>query len=489
MVGDANTDSIRSRVSAIPTSVWAVALCAMVAAITVHLGVRQQFLDNMDERNYLWLADRILEGRVTSETVPQDLEQHFKVWWRAEHLGRQYTVFPVGWSVLLAVGRALSVPWIVNPILAGATVLLTYMLTHALYADETVAMRTTLLFALSPFLAFQAGTMLSHVATAFWLLLGLLALLWMVKRERSYLALIAGVAIGFAFSTRPLDALTVTAPAVVALIIHDRRRLSVLARRLALLAVGGVVGVLPFVIYNAAVTGAPLLTPQQLYGIPNPLFVGSLADWATKTLPPAINQVISWQTWFLPVWVVIVSYFFLLGRGFNAIDFLCLITIFILLGAYSFNTADFDISGPRFHFCALVPSCILLARVSISFTRREALFGFLAISLYYAVIFGYQGLRMWKDIRAKRSLELCIKASGIDRALIFVADGWHFGILASDLLDNRPDFSGIVYALDIPATNQKVLDYFASLPVYKWPNKSKSPGCLSRWEAPVDGAQ
>jgi hypothetical protein len=69
------------------------------------------------------------------------------------------------------------------------------------------------------------------------------------------------------------------------------------------------------------------------------------------------------------------------------------------------------------------------------------------------------------------------------------ADGWHAGILARDLLDNRPDFSGVVYALDIPATNRKVLDYFPGLPVYKWPNKSKSPECLNRWEAPVDRAQ
>ena len=86
--------------------VLSLAFVTVLASIFVHLFIRQGFLDNMDERNYLWLADRILEGRFTAEPVPEEISHHFKVMWRSNHNARQYTVFPFGWPVLLAIGRA-----------------------------------------------------------------------------------------------------------------------------------------------------------------------------------------------------------------------------------------------------------------------------------------------------------------------------------------------------------------------------------------------
>ena len=46
------------------------AFLTVLASIFVHLFIQQGFLDNMDKRNYLWLADRILEGRFTVDPVP-----------------------------------------------------------------------------------------------------------------------------------------------------------------------------------------------------------------------------------------------------------------------------------------------------------------------------------------------------------------------------------------------------------------------------------
>lgn len=74
--------------------VLSIAFVTVLASIFVHLFIRQGFLDNMDERNYLWLADRILEGRFTTQPVPEEISHHFKVMWRSNHNARQYTVFP-----------------------------------------------------------------------------------------------------------------------------------------------------------------------------------------------------------------------------------------------------------------------------------------------------------------------------------------------------------------------------------------------------------
>jgi hypothetical protein len=41
---------------------------------------------------------------------------------------RWYSPVPPGWPFALAAGMRLGVPWLVNPVLAGVNVLLTYLL-------------------------------------------------------------------------------------------------------------------------------------------------------------------------------------------------------------------------------------------------------------------------------------------------------------------------------------------------------------------------
>src|SRR4030095_14990200 len=45
---------------------------------------------------------------------------------------RWYSVFPPGWPLVLAIGAKLGVPWLVNPLLGGAGILLTYHLVQEL---------------------------------------------------------------------------------------------------------------------------------------------------------------------------------------------------------------------------------------------------------------------------------------------------------------------------------------------------------------------
>lgn len=52
-----------------------------------------------------------LWGQVSS------LPEFFPCPWVIIHEGRQFSVFPPGWSLLLAIGIKLGVPWIINPLL------------------------------------------------------------------------------------------------------------------------------------------------------------------------------------------------------------------------------------------------------------------------------------------------------------------------------------------------------------------------------------
>ena len=448
--------------------VWFAVLVAMLMAVGAHLVIRQGFLDNMDERNYLWLADRILEGRVTTEPPPADIYAHFVVSWRGVISERLYTHFAATWPLLLAIGRAGRVPWIVNPILAGIAVFLIYALTNALYGNRTTAMAATLLFAASPFLIFQAGTMLSHVSTAVWLLAGLLALLKTTKSKHSSFALLAGISFGLGFSTRPLDILATVLPAVIAFIIHGRHEPIYLIRRLLLLTLGGCIGLIPFWVYNAAVTGDAWFTPLQLYSVREPLFATSFADWWTKTLPLTLVQLSNWKDWFLPFWMIPAVYLLLAVREFDARDLLCFIIIASLIGAYSFFSSYYDLCGPRYHFCALPLSCILIGRLITAYTPRHPYFILLAVGLYYSSIYLDTGPLMYQIMTAKRSLQVRIERRNLQRAIIFIPEGWYTSMWNIDLLDNQPDFSGIIYAYDIPETNPLLRQHFPDAPAYDW---------------------
>jgi hypothetical protein len=480
-----NAQSANSRWDRGRIYVFSLVLFAVLAGIFTHFFIRQGFLDNMDERNYLWLADRILEKHVTAEAIPQDISQHFAVWWRGEHNSRQYTVFPVGWPLLLALGQAFSAPWIINPLLAGLVVYLVFLIANTMYDSRLIATRAALLLTFCPLFIFQAASMLSHISTLFWIMLGIFAIVYSLKSNREIFVLVGGISFGLGFATRPLDALAISTPVIIWLSLHNRSIKTKLVRQALLIVLGIALGSIPFWLYNKAVTGSVLLTPQQLYGFPEHLLASSFSQWCTGTLIRTIRQIRDWQEWFLPAGLVLLFSFILVARGFNSNDLFWIGTIAALLTAYSFNVAYFDICGPRYHLFVAVPTCILISRVLAKWNQREVFLTLAAIMLYYLAVFGYQGSSMWKDIKENRALDLCVRAKHLTKAIVFVPDGYYNRIPSRDLLSYSPDSRGIVYALDIPETNHKVLEHFPHVPAYKWdPNNriliSKTPEFLKK---------
>lgn len=247
-----------------PVLVVVFAIITAISSVFVHLVIRHGFLDNMDERNYLWLANRILEGRVTCEPPPKEIAQHFKVPWRAVFRNREYTHYSVTWPAILAVGGALKAPWIVNPILSGLAVLILYSIVDRLYNERLTSLVTVFLFFFSPFLVYQAGTMLSHVSTLFFILLGILSLIYADKQSNAFFTSLGGIIFGIAFTIRPLDTVAVVLPIFCFFAVSFRDKWSIMFKHSAFFIIGGLIGLVPFWLYNLAVTGDPWLTPLQL---------------------------------------------------------------------------------------------------------------------------------------------------------------------------------------------------------------------------------
>lgn len=167
--------------------------------------------------------------------------------------------FP-GWPGVLSLGVLAGAPWLVNPLLAGATVLLVHSLVAKLY-NRPLAHIVILLLAASPWFLFMSASFMPHPATVVWALGALLAVVKAQDSGRWVWGLVAGASLGALFLTRPHEAVFVGA-AIGVCMLFSRPQLS--RRTLVATGVGGLlVGGLLFP-YNYALTGDPLRTPHQV---------------------------------------------------------------------------------------------------------------------------------------------------------------------------------------------------------------------------------
>jgi 4-amino-4-deoxy-L-arabinose transferase-like glycosyltransferase len=121
-----------------------------------------------------------------------------------------YAVPPPGWPAVLALGARLGVPWLVNPILAGACTLLAYSLVTSLYGRRTARLAVLLLCA-SPWHVYMGMNFMTHTLTLACTLAGAVAML-RARNGGGRAALwagLAGASVGLAVAIRPLDGLIV----------------------------------------------------------------------------------------------------------------------------------------------------------------------------------------------------------------------------------------------------------------------------------------
>src|SRR3990172_408145 len=112
-----------------------------------------------DEIAYVWQAEAIAGGELT---VPSPVDpKSFLVPFVVDFQGQRFGKYPLGWPVLLAIGVRFGVRSLVNPLLAGLGVWLTYRLGKKIWG-ETVGLLAAGLTLTSPFFLMNSGSLLSH---------------------------------------------------------------------------------------------------------------------------------------------------------------------------------------------------------------------------------------------------------------------------------------------------------------------------------------
>lgn len=174
--------------------------------------------------------------------------------------GKWYAATVQGWPAVLALGVWIGMPWIVNPLLGGAAILLTHAVLRRLYG-QAIARGAVLLMALSPWLLFISASLMPHAVT---LVFALLAV-WGVVRARHDGSIVggalAGLGCGALFHVRPLDGILVAAALGLWWLAARQLRFAPLLAA----GVSGVAMLALFLGYNHALTGDALSTPMNRY--------------------------------------------------------------------------------------------------------------------------------------------------------------------------------------------------------------------------------
>ncbi len=389
-------------------------------------------------------------GRVADSlpAVPAAFPNEFLV----AHGGRWFAQYAPGQALMQAVGVRAGLPWLVNPLLAALSAGLIYAASRRIY-DKSTAALALLFFCLSPFVWFMSGERMNHPATLFWICLTLWAVAPGLSRRRPspgvqlpvWRWLLAGVAIGCAISTRPLCGVAAGLPLLIGALWPARfERLP--QRAVALCAVGGAMGLVPLLLFNAWTTGSTFLTGYELQWGSSGWGFGK-SQWGQPHTPLAgiVNVLKNWDAaakylweWPIPGLIPLVGVLAGKRARVNRGD-LTLVAILALVSLAYLPYFYQDLClGPRFLYAAMPAFCILsargLLRLGVALARwREippsqgvgvalraaALCSAAGLAVNLPVLTEYYQSSFWGT---DRSIVDAVHEAGIRRAVVFIRD-------------------------------------------------------------------
>ena len=439
-------DAVTGYVLRVPPRLFlgGVALFAFVAAAAFAVLCFGRQPHNADEVAQLFHAKILLSGRLA---LPSDPNPEFFGMDNMIDRHRWYSQFPIGGPAVLAIGIALRAAWLVNPALLALSVLSVYGFARRAYG-EPVARATALLFALSPFALFMAASFMNHVPVLWLTSVAMMQLaIWVDaehSRDANRAALLIGVALGGAFTIRPLDALVV-AGVIGVMQLARLRGSAVRVRSLVVQIVAGLLPVAVLFVVNMRTNGAPMrLGYEVLYGSAHQLGFHLDPYGALHTPARAITFASKYLLqlnvflfeWPLPVVGVIAAGLIALRRP-TRWDFFLIALLFAQVVAYGAYWHDGTFRGPRFLFTAMPAIIILTARapfviaaMSHGAVRRTTMLALPACVLFAWLAVGVSSsvpgrMRMYargSPVTRVDPNEMA-RTAGLHNALVFINEG------------------------------------------------------------------
>ncbi|CAN5569727.1 hypothetical protein BH10CHL1_BH10CHL1_40080 [soil metagenome] len=459
----------------VATALWTVGLTALLSYFAY-----ERHPHVPDEVIYLFHARYLAKG-LLSIPAPA-IGEAFSIYMTPYKAMMWYSPVPPGWPAILALGVLVGAPWLVNPVLSGLSLILSYICIKELY-DKQTARIATFLLCVSPWYIFMGMSFMSHTFT---LTCGLVALTGMIglwKSGRARWAWLAGGAVGMISLIRPLDGLLVAMILGLWVISIGRRRLKLSS----LVALGcGVMVIGAFALpYNWALTGNPFLFPltayYDQYFWPNVMSLGFGPDrgfnWPIDPFPGhspldafvngglnlfSLNiELLGWSTGSL-----LLVAFALVSKSMRRTDYLFFAVMLVNAGMYSLfwysGGPDF---GARYWYLMIIPLIILTVR-SIQFLSAQLLASFPTLEhINTRLMFAVLALSVLALVTyfPWRAIDKYHHFRGMRPGIVELAEKYKFGRSLVLVRGNEDDYQSTwIY---------NPLNYKADVPLYAWDKK------------------
>jgi 4-amino-4-deoxy-L-arabinose transferase-like glycosyltransferase len=269
----ARVDSLRSSAIALtemPSWFWPglTAVFALLVTLYFNIHERHHMPYVPDSIAYLFQAKILASGHMSVDPPPVPAAFQFfdpsPIVVTGDHWAAQY---PFGHPAMLAIGELFGAPWLVPPLLAGASVFMLAIAGRRLY-NGRVAFIAAVLLATSPFFIMQAANLMSH-NTALFFLVGALLCMTMAERRPLAYGLAAGLLFGLFMNTRPLTAAALALPFGLYLLwrLVPRDDRATWALHVAAFVAGGALMLGGYALYNYGTTGDAFSTGYQQTGV------------------------------------------------------------------------------------------------------------------------------------------------------------------------------------------------------------------------------
>ncbi len=241
-----------------------------------------------DEMVYQFQARLFQSGRLyaPSPACPRSFDFSHMV-----NNGRWYGQYPPGYPLMLLLGLLFGAPWLLNPVLAGLSIILLYRLGREIYG-RAVGIWAALLGTVSIWLLLMSSTMMSHTSSLFFMAVFLFFIFRSVRRPTVKNGMLAGLGFGMMFLIRPYNAVLVSFPFFLYLLARWIKAPKQRTRNI--LGLGGVAAaaVVLLLAYNTLTNGHPLTMGYTVsHGEEHGLGFGSsgYVDYEHSPLTGALN--------------------------------------------------------------------------------------------------------------------------------------------------------------------------------------------------------
>jgi hypothetical protein len=364
-----------------------------------------------------------------------------------ERDGLVFSQFPPGGPAVLALGVLLGAAWVAVPLCGALAVWCFSAFTRGVEPDRPgVSLLASLLFAFAPYMVFMSGSQMNHVPT----LLGVCAAFFALERasapgaspqRRSLHALACGLALGFAATVRPVDAVAFAVPIALWLVwraARDRREVAPLIAS----GIGVAIPVAWMLWFNARTTGAPLLFGYEaLWGKGHELGFHA-APWGVAHTPARGLELVSlyflrMQTYLfetpVPSLVAAIGAL-LLVPALRRLDGVLLAGSAMLVVLYFAYWHDGFYLGPRFYVCLLPALALWSARLLPEFRARWGRGASYRIATSTALVSLALAIGIMTPLRAREyrsglrtmrwDVDSAARRAGVHDAIVFVRESW-----------------------------------------------------------------